>query len=104
MTRHKHYWNHTWKPYHMHRGRHRGGWMLLPLFLFLFLLFSGLLWKVLFFGGVIFFALWALGKAKTGGLCFGEDEKRKNDLEMHDEEKPKRQYIQTSDGQQIEII
>ena len=96
--------------HHFHRyGGHRGFHPLMLVFPLLFLLvFGGLIFKFLLWIAPFLLVLWLVSKVTRG---FGGCESRYNDHsgdklknDDYSDEKPKRRYIETSDGQYVEII
>jgi hypothetical protein len=98
-----------WRYHHRspyHRGWHRHGnplFLILPI-LFL-IVFGGFILKVVLWILPFVFIAWVINKmvrAHHGGGSYYDGEKPKNDLT--DDDKPKRRYVETSDGQWVEII
>lgn len=101
-----HQWNRH--PYHFHHGhRHFNPLMLLFPLLFL-VFFGGFILKFLLWIAPFLLVLWLVSKVVRGiGGCqtnhhYDGGDKLKND--EYDDEKPKRKYVETSDGQWVEII
>jgi hypothetical protein len=105
MWRYQHYHWHKFHRYGGHRGFHP--FMLVFPLLFL-LVFGGVILKFLFWILPFLLVAWLISKAVRGfgGCGFSEDKHHGDKLKHEDlsDEKPKRQYVQTSDGDWVEII
>jgi hypothetical protein len=100
--------HHDWHKFHRYGG-HRGfhPFMLVFPLLFLFV-FGGFIFKFLLWVAPFLLIAFLISKAVRGfGWCENNyDEHRADKLKNEDisEEKPKRRYVQTGEGQWVEII